>query len=84
MSNGKNGEARSTVAVASEHLNHEMTLSMAGSEHVNLTAKTIHPTKLDPVNIQKFTNVSKSISSQEASAPASSMRAQPGSSNSNS
>lgn len=43
MSHPKSGEARSTVAVASELLDHEMTMSMASSKHLKSTEKAIQP-----------------------------------------
>ena len=76
------------MAIASENLHHEMTMSVTSSKHLNFTEKLempLLPAPIDAIEVQKGSMVvSKSISSLESSPPASSMQAQPGSSNTNS
>ena len=64
------------MAIASELLHHEMTMSIASSKHLNFTAKIESPAMAVPIDEQQEGMiVSKSISSLQSSPPASSMQA---------
>jgi len=45
----QSAEARSTVAIASEHLHHEMTMSVTSSKHLNFTEKLEMPLLPAPI-----------------------------------